>query len=545
MNLHRHIIIACATACGLLTACNEPQDPTYLPPTVDVEEAREVTRTSAVLTGEIHRNGTGEVTWAHFCYGTSAETDEHLSCDPDDAAPSVRLTGLTPNTTYFYCLEAGNGSSTVQSPTLSFTTLPNETPTVGSLTVLNQGPVSITLQYEVTDNGGEPLTATGVYCRADNGEETAYPIDNVQGQTFRIRLGDLHMQTDYTVEAYARNSVGETRSQPLHFHTEQAVLTTTAGTLSEIIGEENKYRFETLRIVGPLNGTDLRFLREMMGIDARATETPGKLNTVDLTNATLQAGGLSYDGIRFLEDNIVGYGLFADCRRLKQISLPESTVKIAENAFRNCTLLESFRIPAATTDVLPSDNCPALLAIDVAADNAVFLSLDGILYDKQLTCLYWHPQGRKQAPSLPNTLQSIGSYAFRNYQPDRIELPAALRSIGQHAFNKAQITSIELPDGVDIIASGLFQECTRLVSVKLGNQTSYLSEYCFDQCPLQHLTVTTELFPPTCRQETFAGSEYLFQTCTLHVPTGYLNIYRNDEYWGRFEKVVEGEWDEE
>ena len=59
MNLHRHIIIACATTCGLLTACNEPQDPTYLPPTVDVEEAREVTRTSAVLTGEIHRNGTG------------------------------------------------------------------------------------------------------------------------------------------------------------------------------------------------------------------------------------------------------------------------------------------------------------------------------------------------------------------------------------------------------------------------------------------------------------------------------------------------------
>ena len=543
MKAYRNIIKKgmAAVCCALLAAaCNEPQDPTNLPPTLEVTEATEVTRTSAVLAGEVQAHGTGEVTQLQFRYGTSpGDLTDILACDPAETAPEATADGLTPNTTYYFCLEAGNGTSSVQSRQLSFTTQPTTVPVMTDPTVLNQGPISITLQYEVTDDGGEPLTATGVYCRTDGGEERDYPCPNTQGKVFQVRIGSLQMQTDYTVTAYARNAVGETRSRPLAFRTEQAITLTTPGTLPEIVGEEGKHAFETMRIAGPLNGTDLRFLRDMMGRDTEGRETEGKLALLDLTDATIHAGGLSYDGQHFTEEGTVGNGLFAGCPRLREVALPANTATIEGNAFSDCPLLATLCIPAATTSVAPSDHCPSLQTIEVTDGNPAFRSQDGILYDAALTCLYWFPEGKTEAPTLPATLQSIGEYALRNYPLPAIVLPASVKKLGKSAFHRARLTTVVLPDGIENIPSGLFQECTQLTDVTLGSQTSYLADYCFDRCPLQHLRVKTENFPPMCQYYTFAGAEDLFETCTLHVPSGHRNIYRNSDYWGQFKNIVE------
>ena len=55
------------------------------------------------------------------------------------------------------------------------------------------------------------------------------------------------------------------------------------GTLPQLIPAADKYRIESLTLKGRLDGTDLRYLREMAGSDARMQPTPGRLTDVDLS----------------------------------------------------------------------------------------------------------------------------------------------------------------------------------------------------------------------------------------------------------------------
>ena len=48
------------------------------------------------------------------------------------------------------------------------------------------------------------------------------------------------------------------------------------GELSLYIKENEKYKIERLRILGPLNGNDILFIREMAGSDFIGEKTNGK-----------------------------------------------------------------------------------------------------------------------------------------------------------------------------------------------------------------------------------------------------------------------------
>ncbi|MDQ9827035.1 leucine-rich repeat domain-containing protein, partial [Acinetobacter sp. 163] len=84
-----------------------------------------------------------------------------------------------------------------------------------------------------------------------------------------------------------------------------------------------------------------------------------------------------------------------------------------------------------------------------------------------------------------------------------ITLPKTVTSIANEAFYGAKIRQLILPDNLRMIQTGLFQACTHLTSVVLGKHTEFIANYAFDECPLQHLYVQTEIFPPHCMEKTF------------------------------------------
>lgn len=536
---HKTVCLLCLLLAGslLLTSCEDDKKPDSLMPILSVEEAKEVTRTSALLSGTVKTTGTELVTVLQFRYGLSADMTETVECDPSLPAPSAVLTELLPGTTYHYCLEAGNGHSIVQSVPLQFTTQPNQVPAIANFHMLGQGPVSITMQYELADDGGEPVTGAGFYYRAEDGEEMRQTATLKGSSVYYARISGLRTETAYTVQAYAVNTIGETRSETFSFRTGQAVITTQPGTLSEIMGNDEKYHHTSLRIAGPLDGSDIRFIRDMAGRGVNDEETPGSMTFLDLTDAVIHSGGTSYDGMRYTEDNVIGYGMFAHCLYLKELILPDTAEKIEENAFKGCQTLATLLIPATVTHVVPSDGCPQLSSLEVAEGNVTLHSIDGVLYDNAGDRLLWFPEGKTESPSWPATLKSIGKYAFRNCRLKEVVLPSSVKEIEQGAFYASQIETMVLPEQLEMITAGLFQECRKLTSVTLGSQTNYLSDYCFDGCPLQHLYVKTVDFPPMCFENTFP--EQLFDTCVLHVPSGCRTMYRNSTYWGKFKKIVE------
>ena len=170
-HIYRLFLFTTSLISCLLAACSEDERPDYLLPSFQVNEATEVTRTSALLTGEVILHGNGTVSDVHFRYGTTESMEQVASCPEGTLQAMARLNDLQPGTTYYFCLEASNGYSAVHSDTQTFTTLPNKVPTVSHITRINQSPLSITVSYEITDNGGETITSTGLYYYIEGSSE--------------------------------------------------------------------------------------------------------------------------------------------------------------------------------------------------------------------------------------------------------------------------------------------------------------------------------------------------------------------------------------
>ena len=106
-----------------------------------------------------------------------------------------------------------------------------------------------------------------------------------------------------------------------------------AGTLPDRIGESKKYLITNLKIVGEVNGTDWRFIREMAGRDYHGLETVGKLSILDLSDAKIVEGGSAYysdrdDGFICTSNDKLGDYAFYGCSGLTSLTLPSGVTKI-------------------------------------------------------------------------------------------------------------------------------------------------------------------------------------------------------------------------
>lgn len=63
-----------------------------------------------------------------------------------------------------------------------------------------------------------------------------------------------------------------------------------AGTLPQRISSSKKNLITNLKIIGEINGTDLKFIHEMAGQDINGFSTDGKLSILDLYDAKYATG---------------------------------------------------------------------------------------------------------------------------------------------------------------------------------------------------------------------------------------------------------------
>lgn len=129
-----------------------------------------------------------------------------------------------------------------------------------------------------------------------------------------------------------------------------------AGTLPDKISESQKNLITNLKIVGKINGTDLKFIREMAGCDYDGKETDGKLSILDLSDAKIVEGGSAYysdrdDGFICTSNDKLGDYVFNGCSGLTSLTLPSSVTKIGCYALSNCIGLTSLTLPSSVTSI--------------------------------------------------------------------------------------------------------------------------------------------------------------------------------------------------
>ena len=127
-----------------------------------------------------------------------------------------------------------------------------------------------------------------------------------------------------------------------------------AGTLPTKIAVSRKNLITNLKIVGKINGTDLRLIREMAGCDYDRKETDGKLSILDLSEAKIVAGGDAYTSYiynMYTSNDKLGDYAFYGCSGLTSLTLPSGVTSIGYRAFEGCSGLTSLTIPSSVTSI--------------------------------------------------------------------------------------------------------------------------------------------------------------------------------------------------
>ena len=109
-----------------------------------------------------------------------------------------------------------------------------------------------------------------------------------------------------------------------------------AGTLPDRIGASKKYLITNLKIIGEINGTDLRMIREMAGSDYRGDKTDGNLSVLDLSEAKIIEGGdyyYYYNDYYYTSNDVIGACAFDGCSGLTSLTLPAGITSIGNYAF--------------------------------------------------------------------------------------------------------------------------------------------------------------------------------------------------------------------
>lgn len=418
----------------------------------------------------------------------------------------------------------------------------NLPPTVTVLPATDISRISATLHGVVTSNGGDVTRIQFRYGQTQELEHIAH-VPPTPGAVSTV-IDGLRHGTVYYFRLEAGDDVSLISSPILDFTTERrsdtgSVWVETPGTLEQLFTTSEAYDCDTLLLSGKLNGSDLRFLRRMLGRDTDGLPTPGHVSVLDMTDVQIISGGDSYDGMRYAQKDTIGKGLFASCQQLKELTLPASTIVIEADAFKDCTSLKTLHLPGLIKSIEPSTGCQALSCIDIPGNNKVYLSENGILFSLDMQTLVWFPPSITDNYQIPESVTAIGSYAFADSQCRHISMHGHIKRIAPFAFAGARLESMVIPDAVENLERGVFQGCTHLASLTLGTETLYLSDYVFEGCPLTELHIKSVDFVPHCQPDTFGGAETLFSTCTLFVPKGCIKQYRSANLWSRFEKMVE------
>ena len=286
-----------------------------------------------------------------------------------------------------------------------------------------------------------------------------------------------------------------------------------AGTLPDRIASSKKYKITNLKIVGEINGTDLKFIREMAGCDYDGKETDGKLSILDLSDAKIVEGGSAYysdrdDGFIYTSNDKLGDYVFFDCSGLTSLTLPSSVTKIGCYALSNCIGLTSLTLPSSVTEI----------------GEHAFLNCRGLTNF-----------------TIPSGVTKIGAGAFFCcYGLISLTIPSSVTAIGSQAFNAcSELTSIyaymeKLPEtGSNLFLGCDAKNCTVYVPKGTGDAYFWSSFGYFDKIVEFDAAGIDKVTTSTDVEEV---SRYYLNGQRLVGPTKGLNIVKYSD--GSVKKVA-------
>lgn len=257
------------------------------------------------------------------------------------------------------------------------------------------------------------------------------------------------------------------------FATSKTVSVTEAGTLSTLIPASEKNAITSLTVSGTLNGTGIRFIREMAGLDIEGETTDGKLTELNIAGIELTDGGDAY----------------------------------YEDAWSKYYTATSY---------------------DVSEDNDLYYCTD-LSYaftGTNLTKVVW-----------PATMWEVSENALAYCSDlKEFVLGSGMNTVGESMFYYANgLESIDVPEGYTSIGYEAFASCSALKSVTLPSTINAIAAEAFYGCSaLESFTIKVAA-PIAITADVFEDVD--LNTCVLNVPEEGVEAYKADAQWGKFKNI--------
>lgn len=151
--------------------------------------------------------------------------------------------------------------------------------------------------------------------------------------------------------------------------------------------------------------------------------------------------------------------MFGKCTGLKKVTLKNGVKSIGEDAFRDCSSLESVIFENTVLEKISDgafSGCSALSSI--ALPDSVTEIEKYAFFETGLRNI-----------QLPEKLTLIGAYAFCNCKNlEQVQLPSQLKELGNGAFSSCEnLTQIQLPAQLNKLGTDAFRNCTSLDKIDI------------------------------------------------------------------------------
>lgn len=290
---------------------------------------------------------------------------------------------------------------------------------------------------------------------------------------------------------------------------DQVTVTITDGKyLSELIDEAVAPRITNLKIVGAIDGTDILYLRELLGVGRKTfvekENIKSNLQILDLSDAHIREGGMTYcEGNLsgrvyniYTHNDEIGEYMFASCHSLKKITLPysitsielaafyecseleeiikfDNITKIRSGAFQNCSKLKEFKLPKLQElESSTFEGCKSLISLEIP---------EGIT-----TLPKAFAQGCSSLKNvvLPKTLKTIENRALCKCESlTSLEIPEEITDLPSYfVAGCSSLKNVVLPKSLNYVGWGAFQECSSLERIDLPNTLENIQTNAFASC---------------------------------------------------------------
>lgn len=229
---------------------------------------------------------------------------------------------------------------------------------------------------------------------------------------------------------------------------------------------------------------------------------PAKINDIPVTSVGNYAFSYCADitSISFASGStveVIGEYVFNNCGAT-QVTLPASLKEIEDYAFWKSSVTQ-LTIPASVSVIGERAfyNCPSLESISVASGNEYFVSVDGVLFNKDKSILMAYPSAKSGTSyTIPEGTKEIARYAFGyNSTLSNVTFADSIELVNRYAFYHAAVSSVTIGENskLEKIDNYAFEGCSNLATVTFPESLTFVGDGAFYNTALKSLIIPDTL----------------------------------------------------